>query len=489
VGQTLCEFAFIAGLGFLQSRRALLPLVAGSLLARLAMGVASTRWVARLGGLTRREVQENLWSFTVSKTGHDHAQRGPARHQRVLTQAPTDAAAGIVVPAVQASADLTTLFVLEAAIAIWSPVAGLIALLVVSALGAGAMWSIAHGSGRASVKEAQALEAAHHLSWDVTHGARDILINDATRIIQIRSVSAARSLEAATRAYLTWTSGQRAALEGVSLALVGVLSMAPGGRTGGLIAGIAVLRLIPILSRVGGAASQLKNATSRTNAWSETLMAALPKAVTPDSVDDTSSEPPPGVIVSVDIRPGSRTERRMRSPVRFDVRKGDWLQIVGESGAGKSSVLDAIAGLWTEFDGEIRRNGLSRVGYASQSPFLLAGRLGDNILLGRDLDLDALESAAKTAGLPECFGLGYKDFLLFDRGTNISGGQRQRVSIARAIIGRPDLLILDEATANLDRDAEEAILRRIRLDLPEAAVIVVTHRMTPVPWELDRVAM
>lgn len=488
----MCEFGFIACLGLLQSTRSLLPLVTGLLVARLVLGVLSTAVLAALGGLVRREVQEHLWYFTISKSGYDHSQHAPARHQRVLTQAPTDAAAGVVTPAVQILADLTTLTVLQAAISVWSPAAGLASFLVVTSLGAAATWSIARGSGLASTREASALEAAHHLSWDVTHGARDILINRAVRHIRTRSASVARSLELATRAYLGWTGGQRAALESASLALVGVLTMLSGGRVEGLIAGIAVLRLIPVLSRLGAAASQLRNATSRTSVWAETLAAALPQATTLDTEGTSAASaqlPCSDPVISVDIRLGERTGQRIRSPVQFEGRPGDWIQLLGDSGAGKSSVLDAIVGLWTEFDGEIQRDPDLTIGYATQSPFLLAGRLVDNVLLGRELDGKAVEAAARTVGLLECFGEGYLDVELRDRGTNLSGGQRQRVSIARAIVDRPGLLILDEATANLDKASEERILRQIRHHLPGSAVIVVTHRMTPLPWTLERVAI
>ena len=485
--QTLCEFAFIAGLGLLQTDRALLPPVMAALAARLALGAASTSWLASLGGVARCEVQQNLWSLTVSKAGHRHAQQAPARHQRILSQAPTDAALGVVLPGVQALADATTLLLLEAALAVWSPAAGLLALLVVGALGASATLSVTRGSGRASQREALALETAHHLSWDVTHGARDILINDAVRLIRDRSALVVRALRAATRSYLAWTGGQRAALEGLSLTLVGLLSVLARGRTGGLIAGIAILRLIPILARLGSTASQVKNATSRTTAWSPTLRAALPGATPPARAP--GPRPAPQLVLSVNILPGPGTQRRIGSPVRFQLARGDWIQLAGRSGAGKSSVLDAIAGLWEDFDGSIERDAATTLGYASQAPFLHGGTVADNIALGRDLGAEAVEAAARAAGLDECLGPGYQRHQLLDRGVNLSGGQRQRVSIARALVGRPDLLMLDEAMANLDRHAEETILQRIRLHLPDAAVILVTHRPAAIPWALHRVAM
>ncbi|RUT80333.1 ATP-binding cassette domain-containing protein, partial [Mesorhizobium sp. M7A.T.Ca.US.000.02.2.1] len=164
--------------------------------------------------------------------------------------------------------------------------------------------------------------------------------------------------------------------------------------------------------------------------------------------------------------------------------------IVGPSGSGKSSLLQILLGINGAYTGAVRVAGLDHgsldgdaylgaVGYVPQEPMLMNLSIRDNVLFGRsypDADvaavLDAVQLTAKLASLPE--GL---DFVIGERGQLLSGGERQRLAIARALIGKPQILVLDEASSALDEQTERGIFASLRRLAGTATVVAVTHRL------------
>jgi len=176
----------------------------------------------------------------------------------------------------------------------------------------------------------------------------------------------------------------------------------------------------------------------------------------------------------------------------FDVAGGQAVGIVGASGSGKSTLARLLVGALAPADGRIRFGGLDfnhwdplelgrHVGYLPQDVGLFAGSVRDNIARFGDASTDDIIDAAKRAGihsmildLPKQY-----DTQLGPGGVGLSGGQRQRLGLARALLARPPLLVLDEPNSNLDAPGEEA-LRDALLDCKKqgAAIIVITHRTT-----------
>jgi ATP-binding cassette, subfamily B, bacterial HlyB/CyaB len=177
--------------------------------------------------------------------------------------------------------------------------------------------------------------------------------------------------------------------------------------------------------------------------------------------------------------------------ISFALRSGSWLGITGPSGCGKSTLLSQLAGLRSPASGAVAVNGqaleqfersaLTRsLRLVPQQPVLFVGSIADNIRLG---DLGATPQQIVTAA--HLCGLGavlaglphHLDTRIGAGGHALSSGELQRIAIARAIVSRPRVLLLDEATAVLDAISERLLLTNLRRFLPETAVVVVSHRV------------
>lgn len=176
----------------------------------------------------------------------------------------------------------------------------------------------------------------------------------------------------------------------------------------------------------------------------------------------------------------------------FSVAGGQAIGVVGPSGSGKSTLARLLVGASLPAEGHLRFGGLDyghwdpvefgrQIGYLPQDVGLFAGSVRDNIARFGDASTDDIIDAAKRAGihdmileLPKQY-----DTLLGPGGVGLSGGQRQRLGLARALLGRPPLLVLDEPNANLDAPGEVA-LRDALADCKAqgAAIVVITHRTT-----------
>lgn len=173
---------------------------------------------------------------------------------------------------------------------------------------------------------------------------------------------------------------------------------------------------------------------------------------------------------------------------------GSVVALVGRSGAGKTTVTDLVARFHDPTRGRILLNGTDirdyslqayrhLVGIVQQDVFLFDGSVRDNIAYGRHDASDAeVEDAARRANahdfilqLPNC----YQTFI-GERGVKLSGGQQQRLAIARAIVSRPQILILDEATSSLDTESEELIQASMASLLKGRTTFVIAHRLSTV---------
>ena len=181
--------------------------------------------------------------------------------------------------------------------------------------------------------------------------------------------------------------------------------------------------------------------------------------------------------------------------ISFRIPQGDISAFVGPSGSGKSTIFNLIERIYDIDNGDITygnksiydipiTNWRSKIGYVMQSNSMMTGTIRDNILYGINRTVSD-EELIKYAKLANCHGFimqfdeGY-DTLVGERGLKLSGGQRQRIDIARSFVKNPDILLLDEATANLDSESEQKIQEALEVLMKGRTTIVIAHRLSTI---------
>ncbi len=180
------------------------------------------------------------------------------------------------------------------------------------------------------------------------------------------------------------------------------------------------------------------------------------------------------------------------SGINFTIEKGQTLGIVGGTGSGKSTLVQLIAGLYDVTDGEINlfghpvsqytaaeKNAL--IGFAMQKSVLFSGTIKSNLLWRKPAASDdELIAAIKTAQAYEFVSKkpGGLDEPVVEGGNNFSGGQKQRLNVARALVGKPDILILDDSSSALDFATDAALRKSLREDCKEMTTVVISQRAT-----------
>ena len=195
------------------------------------------------------------------------------------------------------------------------------------------------------------------------------------------------------------------------------------------------------------------------------------------------------------LEKGSRQQVRTDAGLsRQPLALGPGVALVGRSGAGKTTVTDLVARFHDPTRGRILVNGTDirdfrlrtyrdLLAIVQQDVFLFDGSVHDNIAYGRrDASAGDVRAAARQANADEFIGKlpeGYDTFV-GERGVKLSGGQQQRLAIARAILKSPQILILDEATSNLDTESEQLIQQAMSSLLAGRTTFVIAHRLSTV---------
>ncbi|WP_260631828.1 ABC transporter ATP-binding protein [Paenibacillus polymyxa] len=189
------------------------------------------------------------------------------------------------------------------------------------------------------------------------------------------------------------------------------------------------------------------------------------------------------------------------SNVELTFRGGTTTAIVGPSGSGKTTIFSLIEKFYLEYNGEIYYNNVyldkirteewrRKISYVMQDSDLLVGSVRDNLVYGlnRDADDHEIYAALDTVGLKEVIyqlpdGL---DTFVGERGVKLSGGQKQRIQIARCLLSDHEILLFDEATANLDSESEQLVHDVIRLLSKNKMTIVIAHRLSTI-YKADQI--
>jgi ATP-binding cassette subfamily B protein len=197
---------------------------------------------------------------------------------------------------------------------------------------------------------------------------------------------------------------------------------------------------------------------------------------------------------NVSFRYNSESEFNTIEQLSFAVEPGQTIALVGRSGSGKTTISKLLLGLYQPNEGKIWIDGYDlsgvalqslrqQVGVVDQSTFLFGGSIHENIAVAQpNATLAEIQEAARLAGadlfineLPMKYNT-----QIGEGGSMLSGGQRQRLAIARALLGNPRLLILDEATSNLDAESERILQTNLNTILKQQTTLVIAHRLSTV---------
>ena len=204
------------------------------------------------------------------------------------------------------------------------------------------------------------------------------------------------------------------------------------------------------------------------------------QSVKPDVVIDVTNA---SVKLSVEGKP-------IFNNLNFSVKQGEKIAVIGKSGAGKTTLLRSICGLLEPETGSVQINGdqassiprdeiFNTVGVVLQESWLFSGTLRENLTLGYDEFSDEeIKEALDFAGA-HFLGENSQEMLEFpilDRGSNLSGGQRQVICVARALLQKPSIILLDEATSAMDANMEMTFLKYLHENKLKQTILAVTHK-------------
>lgn len=456
-----------------------LALAAASLIARGLLNQAGVAVGARLGRAVKRDVRERLLTDLFGR-GRRSGDRLTAVVEGVES---LDGYYARFTP-LRLAAGLSPLLIIAAA-AVASPVAAAILLFTLLPFVLGMILAGTAAAGE-SRRQFQALERLSGLFVDRVRALPAVLAFGATDRVTAEIATASNELEHRTARVMRIAFASSAVLEffsALSVALIAVYC------------GFNLLRLLPFpvpetldLGRaffVLALAPEVYQPLRRLAAAyhdRQAAEAAAPALITPDETKPvrlTLGDTAPSIrFLAVSIAYDGAAP--VIDGLDLDVRPGQVVALVGASGAGKSSLLHLLLGLSPLTAGAVEIGGVrlgdgvdlsGQIAWASQAPVVVPGSLARNVALADPTACPGrVKAAAQTAGLT-----GDLERPIDERGGGLSGGERRRLGLARAMLKRAPILLLDEPTANLDPASEQAMLETIREAARGRTTLIATH--------------
>jgi ATP-binding cassette, subfamily B, bacterial PglK len=258
---------------------------------------------------------------------------------------------------------------------------------------------------------------------------------------------------------------------------------------------LAAVRLIPSTSRLSSSLAQVRYRYASTEVIYAELLALghRPSEPLPGSAEEHASPIPFKQALVLDHvsywYPGTR--QPSIDDVSLKIPQGHWVGLIGSTGAGKTTLVDLILGLLAPSSGRILVDGRNlhdnlagwqrNIGYVPQTVYLIDDSVRRNVAFGAppaEIDDERVWQALRAAQVDHVVRSlpGELDAIVGESGDRLSGGERQRLGIARALYRDPGVLVIDEATANLDPGTEAAIVEAIGKLKGKKTIIVISHR-------------
>lgn len=467
----------------------LMGLAAALIALRLALNIGQARLSARTGTDVLSRTRRRLVALYLGASWSLQSEEREGRLQELLTTYALNASSSVLNLANGAVAIFNlSAFVLTAFVV--SPVGALVVALTALLLAA-LLRPIRAAVRRRSRRSADANLALATALTEFAATTQEVRIFEVEP--QVRRRLEDQTDVAAEEQYRTSVLGQvtPAFYQSMALLLVVIALAAAYAADLNTLASLGAVILIMLRSLTYGQSAQTSLQALHTAVpYLETLQAeesryeaaAIDRAGAPlDVIEDLAFE-------------GVGFEYELGQPVlhslTFDVRRGEIIGIVGPSGAGKSTLVQLLLRLRDPSEGrllvagrDVRELSLDdwyhHVTFVPQEARLFAGTIADNIRFFRaDVPLAEVETAARRAHLHDDImakPLGY-DTPIGERGGHLSGGQKQRLCIARALLGQPSIVVLDEPTSSLDARSEALMRETIAGLVPETMVFVIAHR-------------
>ncbi len=345
----------------------------------------------------------------------------------------------------------------------------------------------ARAMGEGLLKQSVLVETIGGLETVKTSGAAPLLTRRWRKAVEQHSDSSLRQRLVASIGVTFATSAGTISYAGV--VIVGVTLIAERELTmGGLIAcSILAGRAIAPLAQISQLLSRITSTRTAYRQINE-MMKMPPEGPEGEALALSRVE---GKIEfrNVGFRYPGAPERALDG-LSFTVNPGEHVALLGRVGSGKSTIARLVLGLYPPEEGLIMIDGTdlrqlnpnelrAQIGAAMQESVLLTGSVRENIQLGRlrvtDEELIRVSQISGTHQFMGQIANGY-DLRLADRGEGLSGGQRQSIAIARALGGRPPIVLLDEPSSAMDAQTEGALIQRLQEELKNRTVILITHR-------------
>ena len=336
--------------------------------------------------------------------------------------------------------------------------------------------AMAASQAMATLRNAEVLQA-----MGMAESLRDRWLSKQVEVLELQAAASDRA------GYLiSATKCARLFLQVAILGIGAYLAIVQEGSPSAMVAASIIMGRA--LAPVELAVSQWKSFLAARSAYER--ITTLVRSVPPVTAKMRLPEPKGSLEVEgITVTPPGGRDVTLRN-VSFALDAGDILGVIGPSGAGKSTLARALVGVWPLEAGKIRIDSADlsqwdvrqlgpKIGYLPQDVELFSGTIAENICRFSTQDADAVVEAAFMAGVHDmivALPQGYNT-QIGESGRALSGGQRQRIGLARALYGKPALIVLDEPNASLDADGEAALMSAIhRLKNDRRTLILVTHK-------------